>query len=234
VSAIDLARAERAELCDLLDELGPDRPTMCQDWTTRDLAAHLVVRESRVDTALGVLGGPLAAWTERVQNDAASQPFEKLVRLIRTGPPIWSHFRLPWVDGQLNTIEFYVHIEDVRRANGETQPRDVAGELSNFMWDRLKLSGRLFFNSVKNGVILERTDAESGELETHKAKGGKPKVIVRGPATELILIAYGRRDADVDIDGDPDAVAAFEQASRDVDEESLEENLESDQVIEGN
>ena len=42
-------------------------------------------------------------------------PYDKLVRLVRTGPPIWSYFRLPWVDGQLNTLEYYVHHEDVRR-----------------------------------------------------------------------------------------------------------------------
>jgi hypothetical protein len=36
---------ERARLSDLLDELGPDAPTLLALWTTRDLAAHLVLRE---------------------------------------------------------------------------------------------------------------------------------------------------------------------------------------------
>jgi len=36
---------ERLELCDLLLELGPDAPTLCEGWTTADLAAHLVLRE---------------------------------------------------------------------------------------------------------------------------------------------------------------------------------------------
>ena len=37
--------AERAQLSDLLDELGPEAPTLLAPWTTRDMAAHLVLRE---------------------------------------------------------------------------------------------------------------------------------------------------------------------------------------------
>ncbi|MGD0448569.1 MAG: maleylpyruvate isomerase family mycothiol-dependent enzyme [Candidatus Dormibacteria bacterium] len=36
---------ERRELCDLLIQVGPDAPTLCEGWTTSDLAAHLVLRE---------------------------------------------------------------------------------------------------------------------------------------------------------------------------------------------
>ena len=36
---------ERAQVCLRFDELGPDAPTLCEGWTTFDLAAHLVVRE---------------------------------------------------------------------------------------------------------------------------------------------------------------------------------------------
>jgi hypothetical protein len=36
---------ERAQLSDLFDELGPQAPTILEPWTTRDLAAHLVLRE---------------------------------------------------------------------------------------------------------------------------------------------------------------------------------------------
>src|SRR5262249_52743320 len=45
VGAMFFDAVERAELCDLLDELGPDAPTLLDGWTTRDLAAHLVLRE---------------------------------------------------------------------------------------------------------------------------------------------------------------------------------------------
>lgn len=206
VAAIDLVRAERAALCDLLEELGPDAPTLCEGWTTRDLAAHLVVRESRPDAALGALGGPLASWTEKVQHDAASQPFEKLVRLIRTGPPIWSYFRLPWVDGQLNTIEYYVHHEDVRRGRPGWSVRDLDPNLSDFLWDRLKLASRTLLGSVKSELWLVRTDGEGGE---HKARSGSNPVTVTGTAGELMMIAFGRSEAEVEIAGDDEAVDTF-------------------------
>ena len=218
VSAIDLSRAERAGICDLLEEVGPDEPTLCEGWTTRDLAAHLVVRESRPDTALGILGGPLASWTEKVQNDAASQPYDKLVTLVRNGPPIWSYFRLPWVDGQLNTIEYYVHHEDVRRGRDNWTVRDLDPELSGFLWDRLRLAGRGWFAGIPGGVTLVRTDGAPDDTWT---KGGEPMVTVTGTAGELMMTAFGRSAADVEIEGDPQAVSEFRATRLHVDEDDL-------------
>lgn len=36
---------EHIALCDLLDELGPDAPTLLEGCTANDLAAHIVLRE---------------------------------------------------------------------------------------------------------------------------------------------------------------------------------------------
>ena len=74
-----VARAERRGLCDLLLEVGPDAPTLCTGWTTRDLAAHLVVRESRPDASLGIVLPPLSGWTHRVQSGAARLDYAELV-----------------------------------------------------------------------------------------------------------------------------------------------------------
>jgi uncharacterized protein (TIGR03083 family) len=41
----DYAKRERVLFADLLARVGPDEPTLCAGWTTRDLAAHIVVRE---------------------------------------------------------------------------------------------------------------------------------------------------------------------------------------------
>ena len=223
MSAIDLSRAERSALCDALENGGPDVPTLCDGWSARDLAAHLVVREGRPDTTLGILGGPLAAWTEKVQADAASQDYDKLVHLIRNGPPIWSAFRLPWVDGQLNTLEYYVHHEDVRRAQPGWQPRDLDPELADFIWDRLKLAGRGWFNSVPGGVTLVRTDGAGAE---HKVKGGDPMVTLKGTPGELIMIAFGRKEAEVDVLGEAEAVAGFREAKLHIDEDHLHPDAE--------
>ena len=56
------SREERLALCALLDETGPDAPTLCEGWTTGDLAAHLVLRERRPDAAAGVW--PAARWPD--------------------------------------------------------------------------------------------------------------------------------------------------------------------------
>ena len=53
-----LARRERHDLCDLALELGPDEPTLCGEWTTRELLAHLFVREHRPVSAAGILVPP--------------------------------------------------------------------------------------------------------------------------------------------------------------------------------
>jgi uncharacterized protein (TIGR03085 family) len=210
VSTTDLARAERLYLCELLEQSGPDAPTLCDGWTTRDLAAHIVVREGRPDAALGILGGPWAAWTERVLNGAASEPYEKLLRLIRNGPPIWSAFRLPLVEGQANTMEFFVYSEDIRRAQPGWQPRDIDPELADFLWDRLRASGKTLLGKAKVGVIARRTDvADAPEV---KLKGGKQSVTLVGDPAELVLLAFGRTEHHATVEGEPEAVEAFTKA----------------------
>src|SRR5215218_8372952 len=47
-SLVTFARSERAELCDLLDEVGSRAPTLCDGWESHDLAAHLWVRKTDV------------------------------------------------------------------------------------------------------------------------------------------------------------------------------------------
>ncbi len=114
---MSFARDERSALCALLDETGPAAPTLCEGWRTLELAAHLVLRERRLDAAAGVLGGPLAGHTERVQRTLIERtPFPQLVAAIRSGPPRLSPFRIPGVDERANVVEYFVHHEDVRRA----------------------------------------------------------------------------------------------------------------------
>ena len=109
---------ERAQLCDLLDELGPEAPTLLEPWTTRDLAAHLVVREHDGLAGPGlVLPGAWGRLAERRRSTLASRDFAGLVGTIRSGPPP-GFFCIGWVRRLPNLKEFFVHHEDVRRANG--------------------------------------------------------------------------------------------------------------------
>ena len=83
---MSVAQRERAALVETLRAVGPDAPTLCEGWTTRDLTAHLVVRERRPDALPGLLFGPLTSYTARVQNRlATSTKWEDLVELVASG-----------------------------------------------------------------------------------------------------------------------------------------------------
>lgn len=196
-----LAQNERAALADLFAEVGPDQPTLCGDWLTRDLAAHLVLRERRPDAAVGLVLRPLASHTQSVQERLATKPWAQLVAKVRHRSPLV----VGPVDDLINTTEFYVHHEDVRRAVDGWKPRPRDERLEQGMWRVLRSRGRAFFRHSPVGVVLTLPDGTS-----HVAASGRPSVTLVGPATELVLYAFGRTGhAKVDIRGDKATVAAF-------------------------
>jgi uncharacterized protein (TIGR03085 family) len=198
---------ERHALCDLLAEVGPDQPTLCAGWQTADLAAHLVLRERRPDAGAGVMGGPVASYTRRVQaRVAARYSFAELIEMIRTGPPRLSMFGLPGADEKLNLVEYFVHHEDVLRARPDWQPRKVDPELVDVLWDRLKLA-RLMMRKAPVGVELVRADPGRGRVRV-TAKARTPVVTVTGDPVELTLWTMGRTSvARVQLDGADSDVA---------------------------
>jgi uncharacterized protein (TIGR03085 family) len=193
------ARDERTALCDLLTELGPEQPTLCAGWQTGDLAAHLVLRERRPDAGAGVIGGPLAGYTRRVQDRLrARTPFPRLVELIRTGPPRLSMFALPGMDERANMVEYFVHHEDVRRAQPDWQPREIDTDLADDLWRRLRLA-RLLLRRAPVGVELVRADepaAGGGPAKVRiTVRARTPVVTVAGTPAELTLWTMGRTGA---------------------------------------
>ncbi|MFH8980348.1 TIGR03085 family metal-binding protein [Streptomyces varsoviensis] len=202
------AKRERLLLADLLETAGPEAPTLCDGWTARDLAAHVVVRERRADAAGGILIKPLAARLERVQAEFASKPFAELVQLIRTGPPRMSPFSLKQVDEASNTVEFYVHAEDVRRAAPEWTPRELDPVFEDALWSRLERMARVLGRKSPVGLVLRRPDGR-----TAVANRSTPVVTVTGEPGELTLFAFGRQEAArVEVEGDKDAVARLYDA----------------------
>ncbi|CAM5570048.1 TIGR03085 family metal-binding protein [Streptomyces abikoensis] len=202
------AQRERLLLADLLESAGPNAPTLCGGWLTRDLAAHVVVRERRSDAAAGIVFKPLAARLERVQAEFAAKPYEELVRLIRTGPPRLSPYALKQIDEAANTVEFYVHAEDVRRAQEDWAPREVDPVFADALWSRLERVARMLGRRSPVGLVLRRPDGR-----TAVAQRGTPVVTVTGEPGELTLFAFGRQAAArVELEGDKDAVAKLEAA----------------------
>jgi uncharacterized protein (TIGR03085 family) len=192
------ARDERAALCALLEETGPAAPTLCEGWRTLDLAAHLVLREHRPDAAAGVLGGPLAGYTQRVQRGLTERtPYPQLVATIRNGPPALSVFGIPGVDERANVVEYFVHHEDVRRAADGWEPRDLPPGLSELLWQRLRMA-RLLLRKAPVGVELARDDqpeGPGGQRVRITAKARTPVVTVIGSPAELTMWLMGRTGA---------------------------------------
>jgi uncharacterized protein (TIGR03085 family) len=211
---VGYSQSERHALCDLLDQTGPDVPTLCTGWTTGDLAAHLVLREHRPDAAAGVLGGPLAGHTARVQRKIrAKTPFSDLVRTIRRGPPRFSFMALPGMDERANTVEYFVHHEDIRRAQQEWEPRDLPDGEADELWRRLRMA-RLLLRKAPVGVELARSDRD-GEADIYRftAKRGTPVVTVIGSPAELTMWTAGRTSAaNVRLDGTQVAVTKLTSA----------------------
>jgi len=209
---VSYSRDERLALCALLDKTGPDAPTLCAGWNTGDLAAHLVLRERRPDAAAGVLGGPLAGHTARVQNRIKQQvPFPDLVRAIRSGPPRLSPMALPGMDERFNAVEYFVHHEDVRRANG-SGPRTNPPAEDAALFRNVARAGRLLSHRLR-GAGLDLVWAGTDKVIT--ARRGEPTAQVSGLPGELILFLFGRRDAaDVEVTGPPDAIEALQRRRR--------------------
>jgi uncharacterized protein (TIGR03085 family) len=145
-----------------------------------------------------------------VQGRIAAEPWEELVERVRTGPPRWSPTRVDAVDRAVNTIEFFVHHEDVRRAVDGWEPRDLDDELVADLRAALGRMAKLIGRRCPVGLVLVPTDA----TEPIHVKKGSPIVTVRGPIGELVLFVYGRQDhARVELDGPDDAVEAVRATS---------------------
>ena len=197
---------ERLELCDLFVELGPFVPTLLEGWTAHDLAAHIVLRER--DLIAGpciVLGGPFQRFAERRRARLAQRTqFAWLVARIRSGPPV-GFFRIGWVRSLPNLNEFFVHHEDVRRANG-LGPRTLTPARDAALWRNVRRSSRYLTRRLRDAGL----DVEwPGTGEQMRVRPGEPRARLSGSPGELLLYVFGRRNvAEVEVSGPAEVVAA--------------------------
>jgi uncharacterized protein (TIGR03085 family) len=200
---------ERESLCDLMYTLGPKAPTLLEPWTTHDLAAHLVLREHDYRAAPGlVVPGAWARFAERRRTALARTDYAELLATIRSGPPR-GFFRIGWVRRVPNLNEFFVHHEDVRRANG-LAPRPHAAALDEALWRNIRLA-RWFLARRLRGVGLELEWA--GTARVLRARRGTPTARVTGLPGELLLYLFGRRSAaNVEVSGPAHAREAVGRA----------------------
>lgn len=199
---------ERLALCDLFEDLGADVSTLIEGWTAKDLAAHLVLRERDLIAGPGlVLPGSFQRFAERRRVKLAENTkFEWLVARIRSGPPP-GLFRIGWVRSYPNLNEFFVHHEDVRRANG-LGPRDsLTPALEAALWRNVRHGSRYLSRRLRE-VGLEITWAGTDERIT--VRQAEHTARLSGPPGELLLYIFGRQAAArVEMSGPAEAVGTL-------------------------
>jgi uncharacterized protein (TIGR03085 family) len=198
-----LAARERAALADLLDKVGPDAPTCCEGWTAAHLAAHVVVRDSRPDAMPGFSverfpwGARLSRWSHRIEERTrAGTPYPELVSRVRSGPPAWSPVRLAAVDRVLNSSEFVIHHEDVRRAQPGWAPRDLPRSVQDQLWRTVPVLARgKAAPRTPGGLFIRRSDVPDGAPGSERRlRDGRPTTTVTGAPLEVLLWVSGRPD----------------------------------------
>jgi uncharacterized protein (TIGR03085 family) len=201
------AKAERAALADTFTAVGPDAPTLCTGWAARDLLAHLLLRERNPIGATGILLKPMKGYTERRQQAIARRNYADLVAQLRR-PPVWSPVSNPLTDELANTLEMYVHHEDVRRAQPSWRPRAIDPGLATALWNTVRRTSRLALRKFPAAIVIEAPD--HGRVS---AGAGGPEVSLCGRPGELAMFLTGRQQvADVALTGPEELVERLKKA----------------------
>jgi uncharacterized protein (TIGR03085 family) len=182
----EYVRIERQALCETARSVGPKAPTLCEGWDVKDLICHLLVRESSLLGALGIALSPLSGLTEKEMARLKKQPFERLVERFRK--PRLSFAALPPADAAFNTLELFVHHEDIRRAQNGWRRRNLPATAHDVLWKALKSQGAVLVRSAGVPTVVRRSDTE----ETARLLPGRDPVEIRGAVTELVMYLHGR------------------------------------------
>jgi len=207
-----LARRERQALCDTALALDAAAPTLCGDWDVTMLLAHLIVREHKPLRSAGITIPALAGMTERAMAKEAAKGVTAMVATLRKPPR--TPYSLPVVERFTQTLEYFVHHEDLRRAQPGWEPRELPAEDVEELWSLVSRSGAYLGRGLPVPTRLARSD-RPGTSAAFK-KGDDP-VVVTGPVGELVLWVFGRTAVrDITYDGPDDAVARLQGAERSV------------------
>ena len=149
----------REVLAETLLAAGPDAPTLCRGWRTRDLAAHLYLRERKAAVGLGLIIKRLSKASDKATAKLAAklktpEDYTKLVNTFRAGPPALSPLKIKALDESSNLIEYFVHTEDVRRAVDRWAPRALDEAYSDALWDELVKRAAILYRGVDLGIVL--------------------------------------------------------------------------------
>lgn len=195
---MSFAATERSRLADTLLRVGPNAPTLCQGWETRDLAEHLYVRENN---QLALMPGVGKVFADKISN----RDYADLVKDWAAGPPLL----LKPVDSMMNTAEHFVHHEDVLRGDGVARPREFSKAVNKELALLAGRFGKLLLRSAPVPVVLSPTTLPPMTVGDRRgvAEQGDAVVRVVGEPGELLLWVFGRDVVEVTVSGDPQHIA---------------------------
>jgi uncharacterized protein (TIGR03085 family) len=120
-------------------------------------------------------------------------------------------FALPGADRLMNTTEYFVHHEDVRRAQASYDVRTLPDEQQAGLWKAVRLASKSMTRKAPSGLVLRLPDGTTSVAKRPTELGS---VTVTGEPGELVMFCFGRQQvADVELDGEAEAVDRLRSAS---------------------
>lgn len=195
----DLIARERlraAEMLESLDETQWATPTLCAEWTVRDMAGHLVVPFSvglpAMLVGMAKARGSFHRFNTRTARELGRRPVPDLIETLRKNAK--SRFTPPGHPAAAPLTDIAVHTRDIARPLGldVSAPPEVWREVLGFL-----VSPRAHPAFVRRGRLdglrLRTTDQEWSHGEGLE---------VTGPSEALALSALGRKVALDDLGGE--------------------------------
>lgn len=185
---------ERRRLADLLLAKGPDAPTLCEGWLTRDLVSHLWIRENRPDAAAGMFVSSVEGHLSATMTQVKERPYGELVHDWAEGPGKFSPVRL--IDRWLNLAEHFVHHEDVRRGQWTIdgtlpQARTLSEEENATLAKAVVAISKMLLRHSEHPVQIRIPGRVTFDLHPKSADRGSA-VTVTGEPGEVLLWLFGR------------------------------------------
>ena len=185
-----MSRTERAALCNTALEAGRAGTDVVRSLDGQGPGHPPAGPRAGPARRPGILVPQLERLTDRSARRLAAQDFTSLVERVRSGPPRWSPMALPALDRAVNTLEFFVHHEDIRRAAPGWQPRELTEREQRALWKAISVAGKGLVRPA--GVPVEiRWPGDEGDRTAVLRKGEDPAVVSGAPA-ELALFLFGR------------------------------------------
>lgn len=197
---MEMARAERAELAEFLATLSPEQwraPSLCTEWTVKDVVAHVISYEE-----LGIVGvvrrfakGHVVRANAVGVAEYRERTPEQLVDFLRNH--LHPRGLTAGFGGMIALVDGTIHHQDIRRPLG--LPRSIPPDRLTRILELVPPNPRLGAYRRIRGLRLCANDVDWEH-------GSGPEIV--GPGEALMMAMSGRPAALADLDGEGKRILA--------------------------